>query len=101
MVMYPSAYALVSSQPITSSFGFVSTPSSSSLSPMHDIPFLSLYSKECFIDIFQKGSPLVEDMSREIARIRLDGALDVKLKQSRLLLGSIVTQTQVGNFRVV
>lgn len=27
------------------------------------------------IQIFQKGSPLVEDLSREIARIRLDGTL--------------------------
>ncbi|KAL4572288.1 hypothetical protein LXL04_019060 [Taraxacum kok-saghyz] len=40
-------YALLSSQPITSGFAF----------------------------IFQKGSPLVEDVSREIARIRLDGTL--------------------------
>ncbi|XP_042753247.1 glutamate receptor 1.4 [Lactuca sativa] len=44
---YPGDYALVSSQPITSGFAF----------------------------IFQKGSPLVEDLSREIARIRLDGTL--------------------------
>ncbi|CAH1424969.1 unnamed protein product [Lactuca virosa] len=44
---YPGDYALVSSQPITSGFAF----------------------------IFQKGSPLVEDVSREIARIRLDGTL--------------------------
>ncbi|KAL4572287.1 hypothetical protein LXL04_019058 [Taraxacum kok-saghyz] len=40
-------YALLSSQPITSGFAF----------------------------IFRKGSPLVEDVSREIARIRLDGTL--------------------------
>ncbi|KAL7590121.1 hypothetical protein Lser_V15G39239 [Lactuca serriola] len=44
---YSGDYTLVSSQPITSGFAF----------------------------IFQKGSPLVEDMSREIARIRLDGTL--------------------------
>ncbi|CAI9298541.1 unnamed protein product [Lactuca saligna] len=44
---YPGDYALVSSQPLTSGFAF----------------------------IFQKGSPLVEDVSREIARIRLDGTL--------------------------
>ncbi|KAI3771386.1 hypothetical protein L6452_02549 [Arctium lappa] len=40
-------YALVSSQPITSGFGF----------------------------IFQKGSPLVGEVSKEIARMRLDGTL--------------------------
>ncbi|KAJ9549020.1 hypothetical protein OSB04_021563 [Centaurea solstitialis] len=40
-------YALVSSQPITPGFGF----------------------------IFQKGSPLVQDVSREIAKMRLDGTL--------------------------
>ncbi|KAI3781733.1 hypothetical protein L2E82_11756 [Cichorium intybus] len=44
---YSGDYALVSSQPITSGFAF----------------------------IFQKGSPLVEDMSREIATKRLDGSL--------------------------
>ncbi|CAH1424794.1 unnamed protein product [Lactuca virosa] len=44
---YPGDYTLVSSQPITSGFAF----------------------------IFQKGSPLVEDLSREIAKIRLDGTL--------------------------
>ncbi|XP_024965451.1 glutamate receptor 1.2-like [Cynara cardunculus var. scolymus] len=40
-------YSLVSSQPITSGFGF----------------------------IFQKGSPLVGEVSKEIARMRLDGSL--------------------------
>ncbi|PWA53687.1 Extracellular ligand-binding receptor [Artemisia annua] len=44
---YSGDYALVSSHPITSGFGF----------------------------IFQKGSPLVEDVSREIAKMRLDGTL--------------------------
>ncbi|CAI9298543.1 unnamed protein product [Lactuca saligna] len=45
---YPGDYALVSSEPITSGFAF----------------------------IFQKGSPLVEDVSRVIARIRLDKTLE-------------------------
>nr|GEU29419.1 glutamate receptor 1.2-like [Tanacetum cinerariifolium] len=44
---YSGDYALVSSHPITSGFGF----------------------------IFQKGSPLVQDVSREIAKMRLDGTL--------------------------
>ncbi|KAL7589041.1 hypothetical protein Lser_V15G39248 [Lactuca serriola] len=44
---YSGEYALISSQPITSGFAFM----------------------------FQKGSPLVEDVSREIARMRLDGTL--------------------------
>ncbi|KAL4572292.1 hypothetical protein LXL04_019064 [Taraxacum kok-saghyz] len=44
---YSGDYALVSSEPITSGFAF----------------------------FFQKGSPLVGDVSREIARIRLDGTL--------------------------
>ncbi|CAH1433107.1 unnamed protein product [Lactuca virosa] len=45
---YPGDYALVSSEPITSGFAF----------------------------IFQKGSPLVEDVSRVIAKIRLDKTLE-------------------------
>ncbi|KAI3514753.1 hypothetical protein L1887_13435 [Cichorium endivia] len=44
---YSGDYALVTSEPITSGFAF----------------------------IFKKGSSLVEDVSREIARIRLDGTL--------------------------
>ncbi|PWA62885.1 Extracellular ligand-binding receptor [Artemisia annua] len=50
---YPGEYALVSSQHITSGFGF----------------------------IFQKGSPLVEDVSREIAKMRLDGTLETLEKK--------------------
>nr|KAJ0194512.1 hypothetical protein LSAT_V11C800427730 [Lactuca sativa] len=60
---YSGDYALVSSEPITSGFGF----------------------------IFQKGSPLVEDVSREIARIRFDGtlkSLEKKWHQNHLFVPS-------------
>ncbi|XP_023751768.2 glutamate receptor 1.4 [Lactuca sativa] len=60
---YSGDYGLVSSQPITSGFAF----------------------------IFQKGSPLVEDVSREIARIRLDGtlgSLENKWYENRMSLPS-------------
>nr|XP_043619838.1 glutamate receptor 1.2-like [Erigeron canadensis] len=46
--IYAGDYALVSSHQITSGFGF----------------------------IFRKGSPLVQDMSREIAKLRQDGTLE-------------------------
>ncbi|KAL7590117.1 hypothetical protein Lser_V15G39234 [Lactuca serriola] len=60
---YSGDYGLVSSRPITAGFAF----------------------------IFQKGSPLAEDVSREIARIRLDGTLESlenKWYENRLSLPS-------------
>ncbi|GJV11036.1 ionotropic glutamate receptor, metazoa, periplasmic binding protein-like protein I [Tanacetum coccineum] len=50
---YPTDYAMISSEPITSGFAF----------------------------IFQKGSPLVTQMSRQIAKIREDGTLRILEKK--------------------
>ncbi|XP_024965732.1 glutamate receptor 1.2-like [Cynara cardunculus var. scolymus] len=77
-------YALVSSQPITSGFGFVS-------SPFLSITCTILHAHISNEKIFQKGSPLVQDVSREIAKMRLDGtlaSLEKKWFENRLSIPS-------------
>lgn len=69
---YPSDVYIVKTESVTNGFGFVNLPTSSlKLCLFYNIMVYSpIYFASIFLQAFQKGSPLVQKVSREIAMLR-------------------------------